>query len=137
MDTVADELGSPKDLILAKMRIVKTLIFDNEDLVHEIYELNKKFEMINEKEVEKVKKTPRKKRETFGQLVDEASAKKPDETVGLVSFKFMIINNLLDTTRRGAKAMFGSQEGEDEFLQATENQNESVRKLHPTNHIHD
>lgn len=133
MEKVAEELGTTKVLLWAKLKIVKSLIFDDDNLVQQLYELNKKYQMINEEEVRRVLSTPRIKKETLEEMVEEAELKLPDETVGKPTWQRLLLTKAFDTTRQFVTNAFGTPEEENEFRKATERQNEYVKKTHVTN----
>ncbi|KAL1462278.1 hypothetical protein WDU94_014127 [Cyamophila willieti] len=117
----ASGLGIPPDLLLGKLEAIKVLIFDDSELVEEIYNLNKKLNYVEVPATAAIVETP-----------DLGKDGKPEDN--LISRKglrkmFSWAKSTISNTI--ARAM--ANEKRNNFRNATENQNEYVKKTHYTN----
>lgn len=133
MEQVAKEFGIKKKLLLGKLELVKLLIFSDEHLVQEIYELNRKYELLDEIEVKKALETHKNKQNILTDVEEEQDTPEEDGPREKPTWGQLVAYSagswFVDTIRN----TFGTKEEEDEFIRATENQNECVIKPHMTN----
>lgn len=122
MTQVAKDLGMTRELLWGKMYAVKLQIFDDDDLVQQIYELNKKLQFLDEPEDEKPLET-----------VKAVDADKCAEGQASMTWPRGLVTNVVKYGARVIGNLFVRGNTEADFLKATQNQNEYVKKTHLTN----
>lgn len=147
MSEVAKDLGMSLSHLQGKLAAVKVLIFDNDELVQQIYELNKALELLDESAIQQ--KTAQEREED----IQAAENGNPDAGLSSAFWNRDVLGGLSSAATKfggfgqfgqavgklgqlGKLANFGGNDAETrkmEFLKATQNQNECVKKPHVTN----